>query len=489
MDILHQVISGLTKDELRYFKVYAKRMGDTEGRKDFALLDYMRKKADAYSDDAAARKMYSGKDKAGFYRLKNRLQDYLCDYLTLHHTWKGDWNELSRHLCLYHIFLQKKQYKVALFYLRKAEQKAQKAENYEMLDVIYGNYVKLSEELFEINPERYIAARKNNADKLHKLRETDQALAALNYRLKLTQNVSGAKADTLKILDNTVREFTSDESLKKSKSFQTRIYRAISQTLLQQHKYADLEKFLKETYNMFLKEKWFDKDNHDTKLQILTYLVNAHFRTGKYTQSLQYAENLGNEIIAYNKVLYDKYLFFYYNSLIINYSALDKPKALNILEQFEKETRNKQNSYYDQFIHFNKAMLLHQLNKPDAAVRSIVKLYVNDNFKKADVAFKFKIAVAELIMQFDADDMQSYLLRSEAIKKQYRKLLTEGDFKRDKALLNLIDKMAVTNAYRRDAKLRNKVQAFISASVPATAIDSEMIKYAQWLSNKWGLTA
>lgn len=489
MDILHQVVSGLTKEELRYFKIYAKRMADTADRKDFALLDYIRKKGDSYDDNEAAKKMYGGKDKAGFYRLKNRLQDYLCDYLTLHHTWKGDWNELSRHLSLYDIFLRKKQYKVAMFYLKKAEQKARKVENYEMLDVIYGSFVKLSEDLLEINPEHYIAARKENAERLHKLRETDQALAALNYRLKLTQNVGGAQSDALKILDNTVREFTSDASLKKSKSFQTRIYRAVSQTLLQQHKYTDLEKFLKETYGTFNNEKWFDKDSHDTKLQMLTYLVNAHFRTGKYSDSLMYAESLGEEINAYNKILYDKYLFFYYNSLIINYSALDKPKALNILEQFEKETRNKQNSYYDQFIHFNKAMLLHQLNKSDAAVRSIVKLYVNDNFKKADASFKLKIAIAELIMQFDSGDMQGYLLRSDSVKKQYKKLLTEGDFKRDKELIGIIDRMAVTNGYKRDVKLKKKAESFVAAKVPAAAIDSEMIKYAQWLSGKWALTA
>lgn len=489
MDILHQIVSALSKEELRYFKIYAKRMADTEDRKDFLLLDYIRKKGEEYSDKDAAKKIYQGKDKASFYRLKNRLQDYLCDYLALHHTWKGDWNELSRHLSLYDIFLRKKQYKVALFYLKKAERKALNAENYEMLDVVYGNYVKLSEELFEINPVNYIQQRRENAERLNKIRETDQALAALNYRLKLTQNVSGAKTDALKILDNTLREFTSDNKLKKSKHFQTRIYRAMSQTLLQQHKYADLENFLKETYDTFTKEKWFDKDNHDTKLQMLTYLVNAHFRTAKYTDSLQYAEQLGVEISAFNKSFYDKYLFFYYNSLIINYSALDKPKALNILEQFERETRNKQNSYYDQFLHFNKAMLLHQLNKPDAAVRSIVKLYVNDNFKKADASFKLKIAMAELIMQFDSGDMQGYSLRSDVVKKQYKTLLTEGDFKRDRELLQLIDRMATNLSYKRDVKLRKKIEGFITAKVPATAIDSEIIKYTLWLSNKWGLTA
>lgn len=487
MDILNQVVSSLAKDELRYFKVFAKRMDTAEDRKDFQLLDYMRKQGDKYDDDKAAVKLYGKGDKASFYRLKNRLLDYISDYLTYHHIWKGDWNELSRNLSLYKIFLRKNQTKVALYYLRKAEQKAQRVEDYEMLDMIYGSFVKLSNDLLEINPEHYIGLRRKNVLRLNKIRETDQALAALNYRLKITQNVSGAKADALNILDETIREFTSDVSFKKSKSFQTRIYRAVSQILLQQHKYADLEVFVKDTFTAFEKEKWFDTENHETKLQMLTYLVNSLFRNNKYTESLKYAERLGEEIKAYNNLLYDKYLFFYYNSLVINYSALDKPKALTILEQFEKETRNKKNSYYDQFVHFNKAMLLHQLGKPNDAIRNIVKLYVNDNYKRADDAFKFKISVAELIMQFDAGDPSSYLLRSEGIKKQYGKLLTKGDFIREKHLIKLLDKMAVNSSFRRDAKLKAEAEKFVEAKVSESAIDSEIIKYSQWMANKWRL--
>src|SRR5690606_6772356 len=98
MDILQQMVNGLGKEELRYFKIYAKRMADSDNRKDFLLLDYIRQKGAAYTDAAATKKIYKEGDKANFYRLKNRLLDYLADYLTLHHTWKGDWNELSRHI-------------------------------------------------------------------------------------------------------------------------------------------------------------------------------------------------------------------------------------------------------------------------------------------------------------------------------------------------------------------------------------------------------
>jgi hypothetical protein len=461
-------------------------MSGPKNRKDFQLLDYMRKTGEEYAEERIAKKIYGQSDKASFYRLKNRLHDDLGDYLTLHHTWKGDFNQLSRNLSLYSIFLHKNQFNVALFYLKKAEQKALSIENFEMLDVIYGNFVKISNDLMEVNPEVYIKKRKENAERLNKARDADQALAAISYRAKITQNFSSGKRDTLKILRNTIKEFAGDASLSNSKSFQTRIYRALSQILLAQHNYGALEKFLYETYTSFEKQKWFDKQNHEVKLQMLTYLVNSLFRNEKYTESLTYAEILGTEIKAYNSLLYDKFLFFYYNSLVINYSALDQKKALSILEEFEAVIKNKENSYYDQFLYFNKAMLLHQLGKPSQAIRNIVKLYVNDNYKKAAESFKLKISVAELIMHFDAGDSDSYLPRSKSIKQQFNKLLTEGDFARDRNLIQLMDKMIANPGFRKDAALKKKVHAFIKAKVDRPTIDSEIILYSSWLSSKWG---
>ncbi|MFN8285827.1 MAG: hypothetical protein U0V74_03685 [Chitinophagales bacterium] len=485
MDIINQLVCALNKEELRYFKIFAKRMVDSEERKDFLLLDYMRKSGDDYDDDLIAAKLYGKNNKDSFYRLKNRLLDYLGDYLTFHHTWKGDINEMNRNLSLYSIFKKRNQLKLAQFYLKKAEQKAIGAEDFEMLDVIYSHYIKLSNELMDINPELYIDKRRLNAERLNKIREMDQALAALSYRLKVTQNIGSGKHDALKILNATLKEFTSDEALKTSKSFQTRIYRAVSQILLQQHNYTALEKFLKETFSSFEKQKWFDRDNHDTKLQMLTYLVNSLFRLNNYKESLSYAELLGQEIKSFNGLLFDKYLFFYYNSLVINYSALDKNRALSILEEFERETRNKKNSYYDQFLYFNKAMLLHQSGKAEDAVRNIVKLYVNDNFKKADEAFKLKIAVAELIMHFDAGDPESYLLRSASVKRQFKKLLSGGDFKRDKQLLALMDKMVMQQNFRTNANLKRQAESFVKTKVAAGTVDSEIIRYNHWLAAKW----
>ena len=42
-------------------------------------------------------------------------------------------------------------------------------------------------------------------------------------------------------------------------------------------------------------------------------------------------KSLKNAMEEYHHMLYDKYTFFYYNSLVINYSKLDRDKAISIL--------------------------------------------------------------------------------------------------------------------------------------------------------------
>ena len=54
---------------------------------------------------------------------------------------------------------------------------------------------------------------------------------------------------------------------------------------------------------------------------MLTYLINSLFYNKKIDVSLEYVEKLKSAMSEYNKLLYDKYLFYYYNSLVINYTV------------------------------------------------------------------------------------------------------------------------------------------------------------------------
>jgi hypothetical protein len=487
MDILNNIISVMNKEEIRNFKLWLNSTNAGTSRKDILLFDYIRKAGDKYDEDFVFRKLYTEKDKNSFYRLKHRLQEDIGYNLTLLHFGKHESNNLYLYLSLYNIFISRNQPDVALHYLKKAEKRGVQIENFELLDIIYANFVTLSSNHTGINPEIYIQQRKENAVKLNKIREADQVLAAVTYRLKLSQNYAKRDVGLLKLLDSSIKEFADDDSIKRSKTFQTRVFRALSQILIQNHNFVELEKFMLTTYKRFVDEKWFDKTNHETKIQMLIYIINATFKNRKFNESLDYAETLGEELSAFNNVLYDKYLFFYYNALVINYAQIDLARGLKALDEAEREMKSMKNSYYDFFILLNKANLLFFQRKTNDAIRNLVRLYANDHYKKTDVSFKTKIAVAECIMQYESGDEETSIKRVEQVRKQFKEQLNSDDFKRERFILKLIPDLIASPDLAANKKLFNEVKKFVSAPVKDSVEDGEVLRYRLWLAPKAGI--
>ncbi len=483
MEILLQVIGLLTKEETRYFKIYLTRIATPNERKDEKLFDMMRKSGVDFDDDAAAKKLYGKSDKNAYYRLKNRLQEDVCDALALLHTDKTDVNYLYRQLMLFNIFQTRNNLKLSMYFLKRAEKKALAAENFELLDILYANYIRLSNDFAEINPEEYIEKRKLNADKLNRLRAMDQTLAAVLYRLKTAQTFERKPSALMDMLETSIKQFSGDHSLRKSKTFQTRLYRAVSQQLLQTHNYQQLEKFMRKTIDAFQNENWFDKSNHDTKLQMLVYLINALFRNEKYTESLAYAEQLGEEIKSFNKLHFDKYVFYFYNSLYINYARTDIDKAIRALDDLDKVMKQLKNSYYEQFILLNKSTLLFERKKFNDAIRQLVRLYLNDSYRNASETFKLKVAVAEMIMQYESGDLSVFKNRLGQVRKQFASVLKKQENNRDKTFLNILEKM-MDKDWRANKALAKSVKAFIVPAKASEGEESELLNYRQWLSVK-----
>lgn len=63
MDILNQLINGLNKEEVRFFKMYINRVEKTDNRKDVQLFDYIRKSGDRFSDEIIFKKLYQPQEK------------------------------------------------------------------------------------------------------------------------------------------------------------------------------------------------------------------------------------------------------------------------------------------------------------------------------------------------------------------------------------------------------------------------------------------
>jgi hypothetical protein len=482
MDILYEIADSMSKDELRFFKLFAHRQGNNEDRKDLRLLDLVRKNM-PQDEDRLFRKLYDTEEKNAYYRLKNRLIEDLNRCLFLQHYDKDDVLYLYHLMMISRIYASRSRHQLALHFLKKAEARARKLENNELLDIIYGEFIQLSHQLLTINPETYIELRKKNSDHLSRLRQMDDLLAMVSYRLKITQNFGDKENTLLEILESTTRQFMVHRSLRDSARFRFKLYSLVSQLLLQRKDFLSLETYLLQTYDEFNREQLFNRNNHDTRLQMLTYIVNSLFKNGKTQQSLSYAEILHAAMLEYHQLHYERYAIFYYNALVNNYSTFDVEKAISILLEMQENKHLSRMPFYEMFISLNLATSYFDLRQYNQAIRNLNKLYQISSYKKADVALKFKIAVAELLIRFELGDMDFWNYRYEQVHREYKNMFGESAHLKETEFLKLLQMASASPGALRNKEMAALVKDFTERWKNDDHED-EIIKYVNWINEK-----
>jgi hypothetical protein len=474
---LYDLVLTLNKEESRNLTILLNRTNANEDRKDVALFDFIKKNKDNLNEDLILKKLYkSSIDKNSFYRLKNRLLNEINKSLLLLHHNKTEYLTVLNCIALSKLFIEKSDYKLAYEYLIQAEQKAAKQEFYDLLDLIYSDLIKLSQESVEFNPIEFIEKRKLNHKSLHILQEIDDLLAALVYRIKISQNYSTHNYQFTEVLNKTISDFIGNEEVKKSTKIQFKVYHSISRILLQHRDYVSLEEYLKLTYRDFSKRGLFNKSNHETKLQMLTYLINSLFKNKKIDESLNTTQQLFVAMQEHDSLLFNKYLFYYYNSLVINYQVSDKYKAIEVLQEAKTKTEIQQLPFYTIFIHLNLAVLNFDTQNFKEARKNLSKLKISDHYKNMDKVFQFKVAIFELLTCFELEDIDLFDYQLHLIRKDYKELLDKDAYLREQLFIHILTLM--------ENKKETSLTTYITKFNDLPTSDNDMINYNDWLRLK-----
>jgi len=483
MNILQKIIATLNKEESRFYKLFASRTNSNKERKDVLLFDYIKRHNEDYDEQYISKKLYKD-NKNAFYQLKNRLFKDLNKSMMLQHLSREKDIYILQSVLLSRVYKRKGDVDLSFYYLKKAESKAESVEAFELLSIIYAEILKLSYDMVSINVEEYIEKKRENTERLNWVQEIDLLLAAVMYKIKTAQNF-GAKGESVnEILQDVLKNFAENKKIPKSPKFRIKVYQLVSRILLQSHDFVALEEYLLHTFKEFNQDKIFTKTTHEEKLSMLTYLTNCLYKTHKLKKSLDYAEKLKNAMNEHGGFLKDKYLFYYYNALVINYSALDKSHALKILDEARRNTIIKQLPTYTVFIYLNTALIYFDQGKNRSAIKNLSRLLLHDDFVDIGKSFQLKIQIASLIIRFQLGDFDTIESRIKYIKRTYKETLSLNEFKRDLSVIEIISKLMFCNNLNQDKNLLKKINQFITLIDDETADDIDVINYNLWLKSK-----
>jgi len=474
----------MNKEELRHFKLFANRTNASADRKDLQLFNYIRSSFPEYQEDKIQEKLYGKGDKNSLYRLKNRLLDDVSRSLAMQYFETTEYNLILNQIALARLFQARNQSGIAVHFLTRAEKKADDLEIFELLDLIYNELIRLSQETLEINPQVYIPKRKYNRLKLNLLQEIDDILAEVVYKIKTSQNFSGTDYFSLEDLQKKVNDFTRDKAFRNSTHLRFKVYQSISRIMLQKQDFRSLEKYLLKTFAEFEKQKLFSKSNHEVKLQMLTYLINSLFKNGKTALSLQYAGRLKEAMNEFNGLLHEKYLFYYYNSLVINYSQTDLKKAIEILHEARENPVIRKLPSYIVFIYINLATLNFDSRDFKQALKNLVKLCMEPGFKNLDKGLRFKVHVAELMIRYELGDFDFVELRQEQLRKDFSKELLLPEYSRQQKIMDILKGMTLTASVKKDKQLVIQINKLLNAVNSDEQAQNDLLNYNEWLRSK-----
>jgi len=471
---LDTIVTSLSKEEIRFFKLFLKRT-DNKNRKDVDLFDLMRKKNSDFTTKEALIKLEVNTN--NYYQIKNRLYHELNNSVIWQHIWKDNQSKSFSYVLLARVYKNKGELELAFHYLKYAEKEAIDSELYEILSIVYTETIQLSHELISIDVDKYIALKKENILILSEIDDVDLMLAKVMYDIKTKQNFGKADLSLFKIVKSKYIKIVKDKKLVNSARFRVGLFKMYSRLLLQERNYKSLEKFLIESYNEFEDDKLFNRSNHNEKLTLLTYLTNCFYKTKKYKESIKYAELLLISMKEYHSFLHDKYLFFYFNSLVLNYAKTDKNKALDYLNKASKNEVIKKLPSYISFIYLNRSLIYFHQDNFIAAKKNMSRLILQEDFLLLDKAFQLKILIADIIIR-SKNGQHDIIDKIKDIRKNHKQLLLDEEYVRDREMINIISKK-INHEDIADDKKR-----ILSSMSDYDSEDLDIISYNSWLKNK-----
>tara|TARA_B110000003_G_C16643024_1_gene530896 strand:- start:262 stop:1695 length:1434 start_codon:yes stop_codon:yes gene_type:complete len=473
MKFLYNIIQSLSKEEIRFYKLFVGRTKQSKERKDLILFDLIK---NSPSEDVNKKAIDKLKVKSNnYYQLKNRVYHDLNNSIVWQHISKDHQSQSFSFVLLSRVYKNKGELEIAYHYLKTAEKEGIKNELYEILSIVYSEIIELSNELISVDLDHYLKLKKENSLVVQEIDEIDALLAKLMYDIKTKQNFAKSDASVLELLSKYYKENAKKKTVLDSPRFRLRLFKMYSRLLLQKKDYTSLEQFLVRTYNDFVSDGLFNRSNHNDKLTLLTYLTNCFYKTKQYSKSLEFAEILNVAMKEFDGFLNEKYVFYYFNSLVLNYAIEDKEKALDVLKEAKNNASIKKLPAYISFIYLNTSLIYFQQEKYSLASTNISRLIQQDDFLSLDKVFQLKLLIVELIIRLELNQEDRILKQVRFINKEYKSLLSQDQLKRDAQVLELI--VMVLN--KED--ISSKVESITSSKSDEQSRSIDIISYNDWM--------
>ncbi len=480
---IFEIVQSLTKEEKRQFKIFLANKPYKGDQKVLTLFDLVNK-PNPMTEDKILSQIYPNGSKNNYYQLKNRLLDDLERTLFLLHLANDDKSKLLYQLGLVKIYTQKLLYKEAYDLLKKMERQAAKKEYHDLLLIIYEEITLMAMEYDAINLRKYLDKQRENIQQYQALLEINQLIRHVVYRLSRS-NYTIKDLQLNEELEVIQRELQLKAELLQSPKIQFKIHDSIKRLLLRKQQYADLERYLVDSFADFEKKGLYHLDTHPKKIVNIVWIINSMFKRFRFQAAAEYLVLLKKALDQYNKQFQAKFIWTYYQCQITLFFYSDQCEAaLKLLHQLEQENRPKGQPFFDLFIYLNLVSIYYCCKDLSQAMQHIAKLLTNDLYKSLPKELQLRLTLIEILLHYDNEDMLFLEYKIAQANKKFRSLFKEEAYAKDKAFLKIINKCTQQLHPFESPKIKKMVEDYLNSVPPFEPGSEEGISYKIWFRSK-----
>ncbi|MEO0473868.1 MAG: hypothetical protein AAF206_29940, partial [Bacteroidota bacterium] len=356
MDILERIIESLTSDEVRRFKILSNRFKADEEKKLLVLFDAIRGGDFKNEEEQVVTNFYgdiSPKSKNSYYRLRNKLLNNLEKSLLFYHFNYKNSIESYSNIQLAVLFRERGLYREAYYNLRKAEKVAADYDQFNVLEVIYDEMVRLTIH-HDIDIEAVIARRRENLKKIEILRANSEVLGMISRQLEKRNYSRSRSQSVIDALEQIKGQLEEHKGIFQSASGRLMILKTVVAILIQKSAYKELEEYVRKTFEEFEGNKWFNKDNHLNRLLMRIWRINSLQKLLRLDEADAEISALFEDLKMFKRQNFNEFAFHYYSSKIYNFKLTGKLRqAQKTLKEALEHQPIKQSDVYELYLLIN----------------------------------------------------------------------------------------------------------------------------------------
>jgi len=244
-------------------------------------------------------------------------------------------------------------------------------------------------------------------------------------------------------------------------------------------------KYLTDSLKEFENDKVFTRATHIEKLLLINWILNTLAKNKNFKRALEYSEKLHDELLKYNKLYYEKFIWTYHQSVIVNnFFSGNLKNTIEITEELKLNPKYKGNAFYDLAIYLNLASLYYCDNKLSKSVKNLSHILTKDVFSDLAKPLKVSVSILEMILHYEKDDYEFSNMKLKEIKRKFKDILKLDEYKNEEGFLFLFKDLIKIPDPFRDKKLTDKIDQYLKYSPDIEPGSNEVINYRAWLSSK-----